>query len=195
MEPTNGENNSVFDADIDNKPSNRFQVQRVGKNSTPESDGPPEYSEFSKAAEGTSEDLVDNEDGKPAAPKDQLEVKPQGKVRHVSMKSNGDTTTSLDHDTDHDTYRKFDTHNLKTFGKNTHEAIPHLDFYRQTGENPQYKRPTLDQLHEEPVSAIQIFSAQFCSIVLRSCKILLTMIRCDCNLYVASLLTFIVYYY
>lgn len=80
------------------------------------------------------------------------------RVRHVSVMSNGDTTTSLETDgngsTVHDTYRKFDTANLKTFGQNTHEAIPQLDFYRQTTNAPQYKRPTLDELHEEKVNYI-----------------------------------------
>lgn len=76
--------------------------------------------------------------------------------RHVSIQSN-DTNGSIEHDPNvsltNDTYRKFDTSNLKTFGKNTHEALPHIDFYRQTGSvHHHYKRPTLDELHEEKVS-------------------------------------------
>ncbi|XP_067936328.1 solute carrier family 12 member 2-like [Watersipora subatra] len=73
------------------------------------------------------------------------------RTRHVSIKS-GDIGDACDHDhnsTVHDTHRKFDTTNLKTFGQNTHEAIPNLDFYRQTTNASQNKRPTLDQLHEE----------------------------------------------
>lgn len=77
-----------------------------------------------------------------------------GRNRHVSMQSNGDTTTSLEHDTNnsltHDA-RKFDTTNLRTFGRNTHEAIPHMDFYRQTTSASASHRPTLEQLHEEKV--------------------------------------------
>lgn len=79
------------------------------------------------------------------------------RVRHVSINSNGDTATSLSEadpnsSITHDTYRKFDTTNLRTFGQNTHEAIPNLDFYRQTTNAPQYKRPTLEELHEEKVA-------------------------------------------
>ena len=76
------------------------------------------------------------------------------RARHVSLQSNGDTHTSDpdNYSTTHDTYyRKFDTSNLKTFGRNTHEAIAHLDFYRNTANTPQYTRPTLEQLQEEKV--------------------------------------------
>jgi len=75
------------------------------------------------------------------------------RMRQVSVQS-----SEHDHEDgdahDHDTYRKFDTTNLKTFGRNTHEAIPQLDFYRQTTNSPHYKRPTLDELHEEKVSLV-----------------------------------------
>lgn len=78
------------------------------------------------------------------------------RIRLVSIQSNGDTSTSIEYDPNNsdtqDTYRKLDTTNLKTFGKNTHEAIPHLDFYRQTANSPNYKRPTLEELREEKVS-------------------------------------------
>lgn len=44
--------------------------------------------------------------------------------------------------------------NLKTFGKNTTEAIPHVDHYRNllSATSPLKTRPTLAELHEEKVS-------------------------------------------
>ncbi|XP_064608218.1 solute carrier family 12 member 2-like [Liolophura sinensis] len=51
------------------------------------------------------------------------------------------------------TYVGYDTHNLKTFGHNTHEALPHVDHYRNllssTATHALKARPTLDELHEE----------------------------------------------
>eukprot|EP00106_Octopus_bimaculoides_P018541 XP_014785983.1 PREDICTED: solute carrier family 12 member 1-like [Octopus bimaculoides] len=51
-----------------------------------------------------------------------------------------------------DTYRthSYDTSNLKTFGGNTHEAIPHLDHYRNLLSTTAAlkSRPTLQELHE-----------------------------------------------
>lgn len=53
------------------------------------------------------------------------------------------------------TYVGYDTHNLKTFGHNTHEALPHVDHYRNllstSATHALKARPTLDELHEEKV--------------------------------------------
>ncbi|XP_013401253.1 solute carrier family 12 member 1 [Lingula anatina] len=45
----------------------------------------------------------------------------------------------------------YDTHNLKTFGHNTNEALPHVDHYRNLLSTTQAlkSRPTLQELHEE----------------------------------------------
>lgn len=50
-------------------------------------------------------------------------------------------------------YTAYGTH-LKTFGKNTTEAIPHVDHYRNllSATSPLKTRPTLAELHEEKVS-------------------------------------------
>lgn len=42
-----------------------------------------------------------------------------------------------------------DTHNLKTFGHNTHEALPHDDHYRNllSATHALRTRPTLEELH------------------------------------------------
>ena len=42
-----------------------------------------------------------------------------------------------------------DTHNLKTFGHNTHEALPHEDHYRNllSATHALRSRPTLEELH------------------------------------------------
>ncbi|XP_053405857.1 solute carrier family 12 member 3-like isoform X2 [Mercenaria mercenaria] len=63
------------------------------------------------------------------------------------------TTFSLPSDTygnNHNSYTGYGTH-LKTFGKNTTEAIPHVDHYRNllSATSPLKSRPTLAELHEE----------------------------------------------
>ena len=44
----------------------------------------------------------------------------------------------------------YDTHNLKTFGQNTLETLPHMDHYRNllSATGAMKKRPTLLELHE-----------------------------------------------
>ena len=46
--------------------------------------------------------------------------------------------------------------NLKTFGKNTTEAIPHVDHYRNllSATSALKSRPTLAELHEEKVGTV-----------------------------------------
>lgn len=65
------------------------------------------------------------------------------------------TTFSLPSDTYgnyQNSYTGYGTH-LKTFGKNTTEAIPHVDHYRNllSATSPLKSRPTLAELHEEKV--------------------------------------------
>lgn len=61
-----------------------------------------------------------------------------------------------------DTYRthSYDTSNLKTFGGNTTEAIPHLDHYRNLLSTTAAlkTRPTLQELHEGKLSTMAVFS-------------------------------------
>lgn len=163
----------VSASEPDSRPANRFEVLRVRQQSV-STDQPADTHQMTDtlAAPIDGESSLESDGEKaetPAADEApsttgvrKLSVQlqppvPPVRARHVSVQSNGDTTTSLDHDPNnsitHDTYRKFDTTNLKTFGRNTHEAIPHMDFYRQTTSAPgAYKRPTLDELHEEKVS-------------------------------------------
>ncbi|XP_060592142.1 solute carrier family 12 member 2-like isoform X2 [Ruditapes philippinarum] len=63
------------------------------------------------------------------------------------------TTFSLPNDTyghNQNSYTAYGTH-LKTFGRNTTEAIPHVDHYRNllSATSPLKSRPTLAELHEE----------------------------------------------
>jgi len=50
-------------------------------------------------------------------------------------------------------YTAYGTQHLKTFGKNTTEALPHVDHYRNllSATSPLKTRPTLAELHEEKV--------------------------------------------
>ena len=74
---------------------------------------------------------------------------------------NGDATSatfSLPNDTygaNQNSYTAYGT-NLKTFGKNTTEAIPHVDHYRNllSATSPLKTRPTLAELHEEKVTLV-----------------------------------------
>lgn len=68
------------------------------------------------------------------------------------------TTFSLPSDTyghNQNSYTAYGTH-LKTFGRNTTEAIPHVDHYRNllSATSPLKSRPTLAELHEEKVGHI-----------------------------------------
>lgn len=142
---------------LDNKPANRFQVERVGKGtSNGESDSRP-----AAGSDQLSDDNSQSSQNYQNGEGESMEMlEPQtannSRKRHVSLQSNGDTNTSLDHDHNSSlTHRRFDTQNLKTFGKNTHEAIPRLDFYRETADvHTPYKRPTLNELREEKVSVV-----------------------------------------
>lgn len=75
-----------------------------------------------------------------------------------STVDNADATSatfSLPNDTygaNQNSYTAYGT-NLKTFGKNTTEAIPHVDHYRNllSATSPLKSRPTLAELHEEKV--------------------------------------------
>lgn len=87
----------------------------------------------------------------------------QDPKRHESVDtvSNGltmdsaDATFSLPNDTygaNQNSYTGYGT-NLKTFGKDTTEAIPHVDHYRNllSATSPLKSRPTLAELHAEKV--------------------------------------------
>lgn len=146
--------NGAGASDAETKPANRFEVLKVRQTSV-SADNPDDL----PASEQPDLSAV-KEDGDSSVTESPRRASLQpptapARNRHVSVQSNGDTTVSFEKDNEnsitHDTYRKFDTTNLKTFGRNTHEAIPHLDFYRQTTSAPAYKRPTLEELHEEKV--------------------------------------------
>ena len=74
-----------------------------------------------------------------------------GVVRDGADRLNSESTSTScsPHLTD-GTYT-YDTHNLKTFGHNTLETLPHLDHYRNllSATGAMRKRPTLLELHEQ----------------------------------------------
>ena len=145
--------NGASASESESKPANRFEVLKVRQISI-STDTPDEVPDAEKPADLSvvKEDDTSGEANTPRRASLQPPTAPV-RARHVSVQSNGDNTVSFERDNEnsitHDTYRKFDTTNLKTFGRNTHEAIPHMDFYRQTTSAPAYKRPTLEELHEE----------------------------------------------
>ena len=63
-----------------------------------------------------------------------------------------------------DTYtgQTYDTRNLKTFGRNTLETLPHLDHYRNvlSATGGIRKRPTLLELHEQ--EKVRYFTTDLC---------------------------------
>ena len=65
------------------------------------------------------------------------------------LNSESTSTSCSPHPTDA-TY-SYDTHNLKTFGHNTLETLPHVDHYRNllSATGAMRKRPTLLELHEQ----------------------------------------------
>ncbi len=74
------------------------------------------------------------------------------RLSHVSARSRQESVCSDGPTSPTDTYTQtYDTRNLKTFGKNTLETLPHLDHYRNllTATGGIRKRPTLLELHEQ----------------------------------------------
>ena len=62
----------------------------------------------------------------------------------------GSSSPASPNPTDTHGYTHYDTNNLKTFGRNTLETLPHLDHYRNllSATGAMRKRPTLLELHE-----------------------------------------------
>ena len=77
----------------------------------------------------------------------------------VTSNDNGSTPPTSPNVMDPSNSHSYDTHNLKTFGHNTLETLPHLDHYRNllSATGNIRKRPTLLELHElEKVSGYGI---------------------------------------
>ena len=96
------------------------------------------------AAEATDAEGAAGEEGKPTLPA------PLGVVFSECL-SETDTSASPPNTAGYDGQSfTYDTHNLKTFGHNTLETLPHLDHYRNllSATGAMRKRPTLLELHE-----------------------------------------------
>ena len=77
--------------------------------------------------------------------------RPRTRSRQESVCSNdGGSSPTSPNNVEHHNSHSYDTHNLKTFGHNTLETLPHLDHYRNllSATGNIRKRPTLLELHE-----------------------------------------------
>ena len=84
------------------------------------------------------------------------DVKENGSVQHepsIDSPTVTFTVQSPDSYNDGQNQNSFTTYALKTFGKNTTEALPHMDHYRNllSATSALKTRPTLAELHEEKV--------------------------------------------
>ncbi|XP_074863037.1 solute carrier family 12 member 1 isoform X3 [Carettochelys insculpta] len=119
---------------------NRFQVNIINEshdnNATPEEDvDPPHYEETSFTEEAHSRVRISHRPGKRAL--------------YENFLQNGDTVKSDGNLHPYDTHSN--TYYLKTFGHNTVDAIPNIDYYRNTGSisGAKMNRPSLLEIHEQ----------------------------------------------
>ena len=116
----------------------RFRVEFIGDDpeAPPETSTDPDASDDEYADDNDeNDDREDTIDNLPLS-KGQKRVR----VRPTSTSSNDRNSISS----------SYDTKNLKTFGRNTLEALPHLDHYRNllSATGALRKRPTLYELHD-----------------------------------------------
>ncbi|KAG8440504.1 hypothetical protein GDO86_006307 [Hymenochirus boettgeri] len=112
----------------------RFQVNRVGDgydNPACEDKDPPDYEETSFADDN------------------RLSFRPGNREMYNNVLQNGDTIKT------EGSFHPYDTHGhtyyMKTFGHNTVDAVPKIDYYRNTGSISGVKkcRPSLADIHEQ----------------------------------------------
>jgi len=149
--------------DEDSKKGRRFQVQRVRYQSTGEDQLQDDHEDQDPSPSSESPPVNDSGPTNGEVNPEQVELEAAGDAQSQRDRHPSSTNTSLNFNDaasprsslNSESFRNNkDTRNLKTFGKNTHERIPHLDFYRRTTSvdpDSQYKRPTLEELHEEKV--------------------------------------------
>ena len=84
------------------------------------------------------------------------EVKENGSIHQDPAIDSPTVTFTIPQDTYGQNQNSYTAYALKTFGKNTTEALPHVDHYRNllSATSALKSRPTLAELHEEKVSEI-----------------------------------------
>lgn len=125
----------------------RFQVNVVSEgydNPTCEGDkDPPQYEETSFASED----------------RHRMNYGPGNREMFSNILHNGDTIKT------EGSFHPYDTHGptyyMKTFGHNTMDAVPKIDYYRNTGSVSGVKRtrPSLAEIHEQLSKVSQVVSA------------------------------------
>lgn len=119
---------------------NRFQVNVINEshdnNATPQEDAdPPHYEETSFTEEAHSRHRISH--------------RPGNRALYENFIQNGDTVKSDGNLHPYDTHSN--TYYLKTFGHNTVDAVPNIDYYRNTGSitGAKMNRPSLLEIHEQ----------------------------------------------
>ena len=145
------------------KNKSRFKVNRVEFVNETKNQGQPDHGEMSRVAvelvEGpqsadhagqtaTGSSLASG-DGKAASTSPPQPVAALPRTRQKQDSVSSDSPAWSPNPTDSYQY-SYDTNNLKTFGHNTLETLPHLDHYRNllSATGAMRKRPTLLELHE-----------------------------------------------
>ena len=141
----------------------KFSISGSSINSTgvsTDENKPPEQSTKSKGPSRFKVARVDfaEDVGKPASEAEQDVNDNKGKnYRRNRQESTCSNFSELSPQMSQDSYsgthtgtHGYDTHNLKTFGQNTLETLPHMDHYRNllSATGAMKKRPTLLELHE-----------------------------------------------
>uniref|UniRef100_A0A8C3IK40 Solute carrier family 12 member 1 n=1 Tax=Chrysemys picta bellii TaxID=8478 RepID=A0A8C3IK40_CHRPI len=119
---------------------NRFQVNVINEshdnNATPQEDAdPPHYEETSFTEEAHGRHRISH--------------RPGNRAFYENFLQNGDTVKSDGNLHPYDTHSN--TYYLKTFGHNTVDAVPNIDYYRNTGSisGAKMNRPSLLEIHEQ----------------------------------------------
>ncbi|XP_023957006.1 solute carrier family 12 member 1 isoform X1 [Chrysemys picta bellii] len=126
---------------------NRFQVNVINEshdnNATPQEDAdPPHYEETSFTEEAHGRHRISH--------------RPGNRAFYENFLQNGDTVKSDGNLHPYDTHSN--TYYLKTFGHNTVDAVPNIDYYRNTGSisGAKMNRPSLLEIHEQLAKNIAV---------------------------------------
>ncbi|XP_032618780.1 solute carrier family 12 member 1 isoform X1 [Chelonoidis abingdonii] len=126
---------------------NRFQVNVINEshdnNATPQEDAdPPHYEETSFTDEAHGRHRISH--------------RPGNRALYENFLQNGDTVKSDGNLHPYDTHSN--TYYLKTFGHNTVDAVPNIDYYRNTGSisGAKMNRPSLLEIHEQLAKNIAV---------------------------------------
>ncbi|XP_065268737.1 solute carrier family 12 member 1 isoform X1 [Emys orbicularis] len=126
---------------------NRFQVNVINEshdnNATPQEDAdPPHYEETSFTEEAHGRHRISH--------------RPGNRALYENFLQNGDTVKSDGNLHPYDTHNN--TYYLKTFGHNTVDAVPNIDYYRNTGSisGAKMNRPSLLEIHEQLAKNIAV---------------------------------------